>query len=1034
MRLGSSSYHVQRNEAVSLTDSTKTQLLPPNHIRCTVSFLDRSKFNFDLEKNALGLVLLEKVYNYLELIEKDYFGLLFLAVDDDSQQKKWLDPEKCVRKQMVCPPYHLFFRVKFYVSDPSKLREEYTRYHLFLQIRLNLFEGQLPCNEGSLALLASYTVQSDCGDYDEKDHGNTKTCGCYKLKFAPIQPDDFSERVAELHQLHIGQSPAEAEFNFIDHARRLEMYGMDVYEGRDANGLPIEIGVGSIGIKIFHEGLKMNEFSWSRIMKLSFRKKQFYLQVASDQESAEILIIFNICSPKSCKQLWKCCIEQHTFFRLKSPPKVIQKKTLLFSVGSRFRYSGRTEYQTMEEAEHRKISTPVNRSFHRSSSKNSFIRSTFSANTPSIDSSRYTTTTTESPELPPSSNGQALARRLIHAATRHESETSDTLGYASDGAVVCAPITTPLSPRSIRDYCTDSESSAPSLRQTRLNKDSTYYGTQESCDEKSWTPSMACTSSSQPLPPQPAIHSRPISTPNGSNRKQYGAYNGSGERSYTTTTTANSTQNTANNANYSPYINGSGTISRSSGAAIMNNKARLPPSNYPSSSPRNSVASYSSFASAGIGGSPPRSRRSPQSNKSNSPVGEDQIVTVKMRPDRHGRFGFNVKGGADQNYPVIVSRVAPGSSADKCHPRLNEGDQVLFIDGRDVSIMSHDQVVQFIRSARQGQGELHLTIKPNVYRMGEEVDEPDVSCVPEPARVADSVPRSDKLSQSLRLLSDSLNEGKIVVLFEMLYRKKPGLHTNVCRLGTNLAKNRYRDVCPYDETRVCLQGSSTGDYINANFVNMEIPSSGIINRYIACQGPLQHTSADFWLMVWEQSCATIVMLTTLSERGRVKCHQYWPRLYETQEYGKLMVRCIKDRQTPNCSYREFTVRDRTTNEERRVTQMQYTAWPDHGVPDDPKHFISFVDEVRKARIGSVDPIVVHCSAGIGRTGVLILMETAACLVESNEPVYPLDIVRTMRDQRAMLIQTPGQYTFVCESILQAYNDGIIKPLAEYQKR
>ncbi|KIH66456.1 Protein-tyrosine phosphatase [Ancylostoma duodenale] len=409
-----------------------------------------------------------------------------------------------------------------------------------------------------------------------------------------------------------------------------------------------------------------------------------------------------------------------------------------------------------------------------------------------------------------------------------------------------------------------------------------------------------------------------------------------------------------------------------------------------------------------------------------------------MRPDGLGRFGFNVKyhsilfqGGADQNYPVIVSRVAPGSSADKAHPRLNEGDQVLFINGRDVAPMSHDMVVDFIRSARVAPngGELVLTIKPNVYRLGEEVDEPEGASVPESLRVAESVPRSDKLSHSLRLLSDALTSGRIVAHFEQLYRKKPGMTMNDCRLPQNLNKNRYvsnfrsrpslsiilalryRDVCPYDATRVHLNSSPTGDYINANYVNMEIPSSGIVNRYIACQGPLAHTSADHWLMVWEQLCTHIVMLTTTIERGRAKCHQYWPRLHESHEYGRLLVTCIRDHETPNCSYREFSVKDRTSKEERRVTQMQYTAWPDHGVPDDPQHFIAFVDEVRRARAGSVDPIVVHCSAGIGRTGVLILMETAACLVEANEPVYPLDIVRVMRDQRAMAIQTAVRSPF-----------------------
>ncbi|CAP29320.1 Protein CBR-PTP-1 [Caenorhabditis briggsae] len=1024
MRLGSNSYDVQRTEAIG---QAPVKSPPPNQIRCTVTFLDSTSFHFEIEKNSLGIVLLEKVFNYLEIIERDYFGLVFIAVDSSStQQKKWLDPSKNLRKQMVCPPYHLFFRVKFFVRDPNRLRDEFTRFQFYQQVRQNLEEGKLPCNEGSLALLASYVVQVEVGDFEEKTHGMSRACLCYKIQFATL-PDDFSDRVAELHQLHIGQTPDIAEQNFLDHARRLEMYGMDVYDGRDANNLLIEIGVGAVGIKVFHDGIKMDEYAWARIRKLSFKKKQFQVLVANEEGISETNIVFNIMSAKTCKLLWKCCIEQHTFFRLKAPPKTPQRK--VFNFGSKFRYSGRTEYQTLEENEHRK--SAGHRNFHRSLSKSSFLRSTFSGNTQSIDSSRYTnTTTTDSPELP--SSGQLLARRLLSSA-RHDTDSSDALGYASDGAVVCAPLITPLSPRRTRDYATDSESSAPSLRQQRLSKEAIYYGTQESCDEKSWTPSMACTSTSPGIHATASIRPSTTGTPNGASRKATSGYSAYGYANSTQTQQPTSTTNT----NYSPYMNG--TISRSSGIAVAKSaRGGLPPTNqsYNTSSPRNSVASYSSFASAGIGGSPPRSRKSPQSNKSSSPVGEDQVVTIKMRPDRHGRFGFNVKGGADQNYPVIVSRVAPNSSADKCQPRLNEGDQVLFIDGRDVSTMSHDHVVQFIRSARAGAngGELHLTIRPNVYRLGEEIDEPDSQMVPEPARVADSVPRSDKLSQSLQLLSDALTTGKVVDQFEMLYRKKPGLTMNICRLNANASKNRYRDVCPYDDTRVILQTSGSGDYINANFVNMEIPSSGIINRYIACQGPLLHTSGDFWLMVWEQLCTTIVMLTTITERGRVKCHQYWPRLNETQEYGRLMIRCIRDKQTPNCCYREFSVRDRSTNEERRVTQMQYIAWPDHGVPDDTKHFIQFVDEVRKARQGSVDPIVVHCSAGIGRTGVLILMETAACLVESNEPVYPLDIVRTMRDQRAMLIQTPGQYTFVCDSILRAYNEGTIKPLAEYQKR
>jgi len=305
--------------------------------------------------------------------------------------------------------------------------------------------------------------------------------------------------------------------------------------------------------------------------------------------------------------------------------------------------------------------------------------------------------------------------------------------------------------------------------------------------------------------------------------------------------------------------------------------------------------------------------------------------------------------------------------------------------------------------------------------------------VPESQRVAETVPHSDKLAQSLLFIKDALDADSIGRQFEQLYRKRPGMSMEDSHLSANLRKNRYRDVRPYDATRVRLERAPSGDYINANYVNMEIPSTGIVNRYIATQGPLAHTSGDFWYMVWEQSANTIVMLTTVVEKGRVKCHQYWPARKESVEYGQLQITNVSERADRYCHYRELSIRNKMTREERRVTQIQYTAWPDHGVPENPDHFIDFVDEVRRMRNGSLDPIIVHCSAGIGRTGVLILMETAACLIESNEPVYALDIVRTMRDQRAMLIQTVEQYKFVCSCILRAYSEDIIKPLAEYQK-
>nr|KAF6497290.1 protein tyrosine phosphatase non-receptor type 4 [Rousettus aegyptiacus] len=315
-----------------------------------------------------------------------------------------------------------------------------------------------------------------------------------------------------------------------------------------------------------------------------------------------------------------------------------------------------------------------------------------------------------------------------------------------------------------------------------------------------------------------------------------------------------------------------------------------------------------------------------------------------------------------------------------------------------------------------------------VYDVVEEKleNEPDFQYIPEKAPL-DSVHQDDhSLRESMIQLAEGLITGTVLTQFDQLYRKKPGMTMSCAKLPQNISKNRYRDISPYDATRVILKGNE--DYINANYINMEIPSSSIINQYIACQGPLPHTCTDFWQMTWEQGSSMVVMLTTQVERGRVKCHQYWPEPTGSSSYGCYQVTCHSEEGNTAYIFRKMTLFNQEKNESRQLTQIQYIAWPDHGVPDDSSDFLNFVCHVRNKRAGKEEPIVVHCSAGIGRTGVLITMETAMCLIECNQPVYPLDIVRTMRDQRAMMIQTPSQYRFVCEAILKVYEEGIVKPL------
>ncbi|XP_057320927.1 tyrosine-protein phosphatase non-receptor type 4 isoform X5 [Microplitis mediator] len=857
-------------------------------LAATVVFLDDTQHTFQLDKRAKGQILLDLVFQHLELIEKDYFGLQYTengaAVCPNSDAMRWLDPSKPVKKQIRSKGGQFFFKVKFYVSDPSKLQEEYTRYQFYLQIRRDILQGKLQLPTSTACLIASYTAQSELGDYHPEEHGPGYLS---RLQLIPGQTEEMEKKICELHKLHKGQLPADAEFNFLDHVKRLDMYGVELHKARDSTNKEIQLGVTSIGLVVFQNNIKINVFSWSKIVKISFKRKQFFIQLRREQsENYDTLLGFNMQTYRSSKNLWKACVEHHTFFRLHSPK--MRPRRFPLTLSSRFTYSGRTEFQTVEDGKHR---ARVERTFIRSPSK-----------------------------------------RLVHGVNQVPIEEK--------GKVVSAPARPP------RPY--DNKVQSLGSREPRQAWVEGNPSDEEEINTSTHTQGGAFS---------PVLGSRILS-----------------------------------------YVDDDTTGER--------NIYDLPDYSEPTSSP------------------------APQ-------ILEDGLVTIRLTPDEQGRFGFNVKGGLDLDMPILVSRVAPNTPADRCYPKLNEGDQVLYINGIDVNGMLHEHVVNLIRQSRDtGNGELTLTVRPNaLYNALAGTDEtseeePPYRYVPDAPHAAVG---SDALAQSMLLLADGLASGALIAQYEQLYRKNPELTSLESKKAENQNKNRYRDISPYDVTRVILMGCVNGDYINANYVNMEIPGSGIINRYIATQGPLSSTVADFWQMVLEAGSTLVVMLTTLVERGRTKCHQYWPALNETLTLRNLMLISTSEKIEDTFVFREFILRDINTGEERDITHMQYCGWPDHGVPSDWRQFTKFTERVRAARTGMVEPAVVHCSAGIGRTGVLVLMETALCLIEANQPVYPLDIVRSMRDQRAMMIQNASQYKFVCEAVHKAYTEGIAKPLIEFSR-
>lgn len=305
-----------------------------------VALLDSSEFESEIEKHSKGQALVDLVCEHLNLLEKDYFGLTFADCDT---QKNWLDPSKEIKKQMRNSPWLFAFAVKFYPPDPSQLTEDITRYYLCLQLRDDMLSGRLPCSFVTHALLGSYTVQAELGDYDHDDHGSDYVSD---FRFAPNQSRELEERVMELHRNYKGMTPAEAEMNFLENAKKLSMYGVDLHHAKDSEGIEIMLGVCANGLLIYRDRLRINRFAWPKILKISYKRSNFYIKIRpGEYEQFESTIGFKLPNHRAAKRLWKVCIEHHTFFRLVSPEP--PPKGFLV-MGSKFRYSGRTQAQTRQ--------------------------------------------------------------------------------------------------------------------------------------------------------------------------------------------------------------------------------------------------------------------------------------------------------------------------------------------------------------------------------------------------------------------------------------------------------------------------------------------------------------------------------------------------------------------------------------------------------------------------------------------------------------------------------------------------------------
>ncbi|XP_062836555.1 band 4.1-like protein 3 isoform X10 [Anolis carolinensis] len=348
----------QKSSSSKLSRSPLRIAKKPKSMQCKVILLDGSEYGCEVEKRSKGQVLFDKVCEHLNLLEKDYFGLTYRDMEN---QKNWLDPSKEIKKQIRSGAWHFSFNVKFYPPDPAQLSEDITRYYLCLQLRDDIVSGRLPCSFVTLALLGSYTVQSELGDYDPDEYGSDYVS---EFRFAPNHTKELEDKVIELHKSHRGMTPAEAEMHFLENAKKLSMYGVDLHHAKDSEGVEIMLGVCASGLLIYRDRLRINRFAWPKVLKISYKRNNFYIKIRPGEfEQFESTIGFKLPNHRAAKRLWKVCVEHHTFFRLLHPEAPPKK---FLTLGSKFRYSGRTQAQT------RRASALIDRPapyFERSSSK-----------------------------------------------------------------------------------------------------------------------------------------------------------------------------------------------------------------------------------------------------------------------------------------------------------------------------------------------------------------------------------------------------------------------------------------------------------------------------------------------------------------------------------------------------------------------------------------------------------------------------------------------------------------------------------------
>uniref|UniRef100_A0A673L7J8 Tyrosine-protein phosphatase non-receptor type n=1 Tax=Sinocyclocheilus rhinocerous TaxID=307959 RepID=A0A673L7J8_9TELE len=1070
-----------------------------------IQLLNAEYVEFTLSVESTGQECLEAVAQRLELREITYFSLWYF---NKQNQQRWIDLEKPLKKQL--DKYGLeptvYFGVVFYVSSVTQLQQEITRYQYYLQLKKDVLEGKIPCSIEQAIHLASLAVQADLGDFNRYDSQEF----LQKIVLFPMPwiqdervVEEATQKVSMLYQNYRGLSAPEAELLYMQEVEKMEGYGGESVQAKDAQSADVIIGSCLDGIFVKHKnGKAALMFRWNDINNMTHNKSFFALELANKEDTIQFQTEDMETSKYVCRmwlpkpQPYMMPPQMH-FNGHYTEPYTSSQDNLYINNQNGFYYHSQTSLDRSPHEYNGRIRNGSVYSAQSTSSLNNpqhYLQPSPMSSNPSITGSDlmrpdYVPSHRHSALIPPSyratpdyetvmmqknlgmippAERQSHSMRNLNIGNSYAYSRPDPLVYSQpeirEHGAGQYPFHLNYSFHSPSPYPYPTERrpvvgavSVPELTNVQLQQAQEYPPPNIIRNQVYWPP-----------PPYPYPHPRPAnSTPDLSRH----LYVSSSNPDLITRRVHHSVQTFQEDSLpvahslqevseplvtiRRPHMHKRNSIEIAGLAYGLENMRLKERKVSPSGSDINVVLEVTKPEDAVIKEDVIYGHKKSLSDATMLVHSSGEEEEFEDDSGRHTPQSQDAVGGPEHHmtpmgrplvdppaYPFSHSMetVLTGPLAYQPHPIICNPEDL----GQLPPLREPGHMVPSVSEGDlSGQGRLRQ--KRDVFKR-------PVSDVPPARRNIDGLPPavSSKTRKGTRfvtfalfstpsrtvcflqckILEQRMEQGMVFTEYEQVPKKRPNCECTIALMPENSDRNRFRDVLPYDDTRVELvptKENNTG-YINASHIRVTV--RGKEWSYIASQGPLSSTCQDFWQMVWEQGVAIIAMVTAEEEGGREKSFRYWPRLgsrHNTVTYGRFKI-TTRFRTDSGCyATTGLKIKHLLTGQERTVWHLQYTDWPDHGCPEDFKGFLSYLEEIQSVRRHTNStsdpkntnlPVLVHCSAGVGRTGVVILSEIMIACLEHNEMLDVPTVLNLLRQQRMMMVQMLSQYTFIYKVLIQ----------------